>query len=408
MKRTTTLRKVAVRTGFVLGRMLPARRRVLLATSHDQELRGNLAWIRRDLRTRHPDVDVRVITAPARRGRRARLIHELAAGYALARARVVVVDDYFFPLYVVRLRPGTSVIQVWHAAGAFKKFGYSVLDKAFGADESLVAAVNIHSNYTLGLVSAQAIARHYAEAFGQPETLFTGRIGLPRTDLFGDPAQRAAAEARVRAAIPLPEGRKVLLYAPTFRGSSIGKAKDPGLLDVEVLRERLGDSWVVLIKAHPFVRNALEVPAGLEGFAMLAPQDADLNELMLVGDVLVSDYSSAIYEFSLLGRPIVFLAPDEGEYEDERGFYWDFRRHAPGPICQTSAEVADHLASGELDLQRVRRFAAASFDVVDGRATQRLVDRVLLPGLEGRVVTAADLEHAGAAGQPGPVEPPPA
>lgn len=388
----TWVRKLIVRTGFLLGRILPARRQVLLATSHDRVLRGNLAWIARELRERHPEVAVRIITAPPRRSAVASVRFELRAGFALARARVVVVDDYFFPLYVVAPRSGTSVVQVWHAAGAFKKFGYSVLSKAFGADESLVAAVSIHSNYTLCLVSAQSIARHYAEAFGQPESVFTGRIGLPRTDLFGDTAERDAAEARVRAAIPLPADRKVLLYAPTFRGASIREAADPGVLDLEALHARLGDGWVVLVKAHPFVRDALRVPPSLGEFAVVAPPDADLNELMLVSDVLLSDYSSAIYEFALLERPIVFLAPDEHAYDEERGFYWDFRRAAPGPICQTTDEVADHLLAGDIDLDQVRRFARASFDVVDGRATQRLVDEVLIPGLDGRVVTAADLE----------------
>jgi CDP-glycerol glycerophosphotransferase (TagB/SpsB family) len=115
---------------------------------------------------------------------------------------------------------------------------------------------------------------------------------------------------------------------------------------------------------------------------------------MLVADVLVSDYSSVIYEFALLGRPILFLAPDEDAYDLERGFYFDFRADAPGPIFDTTEALAQAIRAGDFDLERVRAFAAASFDVADGHATARLVDRVLMPALTGHRVTAADLAAA--------------
>jgi CDP-glycerol glycerophosphotransferase (TagB/SpsB family) len=281
---------------------------------------------------------------------------------------------------------------VWHAAGAFKKFGYSVIDKAFGADPELVATVRIHSNYDLALVSSMSVAPHYAEAFGAPLEIFTSRLGIPRTDLLTDPSLRAAAERAVRARYPAIAGRRVVLYAPTFRGESVGRARHADLMDLDVMRRVLGEDWVVLLKLHPFVRTGLAIPPGLEGFAIDASGEADVNELMLVSDVLVSDYSSVIYEFALLGRPILFLAPDEDAYDLERGFYFDFRSGAPGPIFERTEDLAEAIRAGDHDLDLVRAFAAASFDVTDGHATGHLVDRVLLPALDGRAVTAADLE----------------
>ena len=103
---------------------------------------------------------------------------------------------------------------MWHAAGAFKRFGYSVLDKTFGADAETVKHVRIHSNYSLALVSSMSIAKHYAEAFGGARRSSRRGSGFPRSDVFGDPVRRARAEERVRATYPLPEGRQVILYAP--------------------------------------------------------------------------------------------------------------------------------------------------------------------------------------------------
>jgi CDP-ribitol ribitolphosphotransferase len=122
---------------------------------------------------------------------------------------------------------------------------------------------------------------------------------------------------------------------------------------------------------------------GLAGFVVDASDHPDMNELMLVSDVLVTDYSSAIYEFALLGRPMAFFAPDHDAYERERGFYFDYRTGLPGPTFTDSRALAEHLRAAEFEPERVRRFAAESFDVADGRATERFVDQIVLPALSG-------------------------
>jgi CDP-ribitol ribitolphosphotransferase len=392
--RRRIVRTFLARLGFTIGRLRAPRARVMLATSHTAQLTGNLRYIAEELAATHPEITVGTLTL--RRGGRLRRLAPLTgtflAGYHLAASRVVIVDDYFFPMYVITPRPGTTRVQVWHAAGAFKRFGFSVLDKSFGADEDLVRHIAIHSNYSLALVSSMSVARHYGEAFGQPEEIFTSRIGIPRTDLFGDAGRRARAEARVRAAYPLPAGKRVVLYAPTFRGDTVGRARYADLMDLEVMHRVLGKDHVVLLKLHPFIRDAVHVPQELREFVIDASGDPDVNELMLVSDVLVTDYSSVIYEFALLGRPIAFLAPDDGAYDEERGFYFDFRRDAPGPIVDTTEELAALIRADEFDLERVAAFRDASFDVPAGGATARLVDHVILPGLGGGSVTARTIE----------------
>ncbi|MBA3235509.1 MAG: CDP-glycerol glycerophosphotransferase family protein, partial [Chloroflexi bacterium] len=132
-----TVRIVLVRIGFVVGEVLPLRRRVVLATAHSARLTGNLAAIGAGLAARTPDVSVVTLAHQPARGLRGRVVaaaHAVVAGFYLATSRVFIVDDYYFPIYVVRPRPGTTIVQTWHACGAFKKVGYSVLDKSFGMD----------------------------------------------------------------------------------------------------------------------------------------------------------------------------------------------------------------------------------------------------------------------------------
>ena len=387
------LRIWLVRLGFEIGRRRPVRAHVVLATAHAASLGGNLRYIADELARREPPIRSVVLTsraAPGLRGKLAGMVHALRAGYHLATARLFVVDDYFFPIYVIRPRRGTARVQTWHAAGAFKKIGYSVLDKSFGADEALVNRVGIHSNYDLCLMPSDAATVHYMEAFRQPRERFSSALGLPRTDLFFDHARRAGAETAIRQRYDLPPHRRVLLYAPTFRGDTMHAARYDDSLDLAALHRVIGDEWIVLLRLHPFVRQAASIGAAPDGFVRDVSDWPDMNELMFVADLLVTDYSSAIFEFALLSRPMAFLAPDADAYERERGFYLDFRRDMPGPIFTTTEELGTWIAAGDLDAARSIAFAGTSFDVADGRASERFVDEVVVPALRtGRIDVAS-------------------
>jgi CDP-ribitol ribitolphosphotransferase len=379
-----TIRILAVRLAFGIARHLPLRSRVVLATAHSAKLAGNLVSIRDDLARRHPTVPVVVLAhrpAISLRDRIAALGQALIAGYYLATSRVFIVDDYFFPIYVIRPRDGTTIIQTWHACGAFKKVGYSLVGKSFGADEELTQRVRIHSNYDICLVASEGSAPHYAEAFRQPLERFEWRLGIPRTDVFFGEDRLARTRARIRERYGLTDGRRVILYAPTFRGDTVTAAHATDDLEVDVLRRALGEDHVLLVRLHPFVRSRAAIGPELADFAIDVSDYPDINELMLISDVLVTDYSSAIYEFSLLDRPMAFFAPDHEAYERERGFYFEYRTGVPGPIFETTEALAAHLRAGVFDLERVDRFRRESFAIADGRSTERFSDALIVPNL---------------------------
>jgi CDP-glycerol glycerophosphotransferase (TagB/SpsB family) len=370
------------RLGFAVGRLRPVRRRVVLATANGSRLSGNLAWIERAVRRDLPSVELVVLAHRQEAGIVGRLetaLQGVRAGYHLATAALFVVDDYFFPMYVVPRRRGTRFVQVWHACGAFKKFGYSAMDKRFGGSAEYIQAVRIHSTYDLCLVSAARFIAPYMEAFGLPADRFTADLGIPRTDLFFDVPGGDRIRAELRRRYGIPDGRQVVLYAPTFRGELVTVARDPMSVDFAELATAIGDSHVILYRSHPLVRDHARLAADHPGFVIDVSSHPDMNELMLVSDVLITDYSSAIYEFALLGRPMAFFAPDHEEYEHERGFYFDYATGLPGPVFTATAEVAGWLREGAYDLDRVRRFAAESFDVADGRSTERFLEQVVRP-----------------------------
>lgn len=383
----------AVRLAYDAATVLPVRRRVVLATAHLDRIEGNLRAVADELGRR--DTRVRVVELarapePGLVGALRVALDNLVAAYHLATARVFIVDDYFFPIYAIRRRRGTAIIQVWHACGAFKKFGYSIGEKSFGASSALTSRVRIHSNYDVCLASSEATAVCYSEAFRQPLERFVWSLGIPRTDLlFGEPKVSETRE-KVRRRYALPAGRRVVLYAPTFRGDQTYAARHPTELDLHLLRRVLADDHIVLLRLHPFVRHGVRTDADLADFVVDVSEYPEVNELMLASDVLVTDYSSVIFEFALLGRPIVFFAPDHETYERERGFYFDYRREGPGPVFETTRELAEYLRAGSFDTERVERFREKWFALADGRATERFVDQLVLPALAGRKFSGAD------------------
>ena len=390
----TAVRVFAARAGATLARLQPIQERVYIVANRDGELRGNLSEIERALRALPaPPAILREVESEGERSGGVPIFSLFIAvlrivqrSYRVATSRVVIVDDYFFPIYPVKKRSGVTIIQVWHACGAFKRFGRATLATEWGADEIFLKWVPIHSNYDLTLVSSASIAQIYADAFGQPVEKITAAFGIPRTDALAPSSRRDATEREVRARLGLINNRTTILYAPTFRGADLKGAGAPELLDIAALYRALGDQYQLILRLHPFVKSAMRIPEEARDFVVDASREPDVNEVMLAADILVTDYSSIIFEYALLNRPMAFLAPDLAAYERERGFFFDYRSGVPGPVVETTEQLVTWINAKAFDLPRVAKFAAESFDVMDGHATERLVEQVVLPALRGEAL----------------------
>ena len=390
----TAVRVLAARVGAALARLRPIQERVYIVANRDGELRGNLAEIERTLRALPaPPTILREVESEGERSGGVPILNLFIAvlrivkrSYRVATSRVVIVDDYFFPIYPVKKRSGVTIIQVWHACGAFKRFGRATLDSEWGADEIFLKWVPIHANYDLTLVSSASIAQIYADAFGQPVEQITAAFGIPRTDALASSPRRDATEREVRTRLGLTDSRPTILYAPTFRGADLKGADAPELLDIAALYRALGGQYRLILRLHPFVKSAMRIPEEARDFVVDASREPDVNEVMLAADILVTDYSSIIFEYALLNRPMAFLAPDLAAYERERGFFFDYRSGVPGPVVETTEQLITWISAKAFDLPRVAKFAAESFDVMDGHATERLVEQVVLPALRGEAL----------------------
>ncbi len=300
----------------------------------------------------------------------------------LATAKALFLDEGTDLLSHVPVRKETVVTQLWHGCGAFKKFGWSVADLKFGADAAYMQDHPFHSHYSLVTVSSPAVVWAYEEAMGLPPGIVQP-TGVSRTDVFFDKDFLASAKDRLLQTVSQAAQKKVLLYAPTFRGS-IREATAPDVLDLSAMKAALGSDYVLLLKHHPHVKHRPPVPQDCTDFAFDVTETLPIEVLLCVSDVCISDYSSLIFEFALFERPMLFLAYDLEDYFDWRGFYYDYATLAPGPIVRTTAETIDVLThlNTRFDAARVRAFREQFMSACDGQATRRILQFVF--GTAGR------------------------
>lgn len=295
-----------------------------------------------------------------------------------AMAQVVFLNDASDVISCVPLRTETKVVQLWHACGAFKKWGMSTADLKFGGTREEKRRHPFYENLSLVTVSSPDVVWAYAEAMDLEDKLETIKpLGVSRTDVFFDKDYLSEAYSAVKGAVPAISGKKVLLYAPTFRGQA-SEATAPDKLDIPAFQEALSDKYVLLIKHHPFVKHRPAIPEECRNFAYDVSNDLSIDKLLSVADVCISDYSSLIFEYSLFERPLVFFAYDKEEYDDWRGFYYDYDELTPGPVFYENAAMIDYLChiDERFDRSDVSTFRDRFMSSCDGRATERIVAAV--------------------------------
>jgi len=278
------------------------------------------------------------------------------------------------------LREGTKLIQLWHACGAFKKWGFSLNDKSFGDSEDELRKYNGHKNYSLVPVSGEEVCWAYEEAFGiSGDSQIVKAMGVSRTDIFFDKEKKNKANKKFQTFLQrnhLAEDKKVMLYMPTFRGS-IKEAHTPEVFDITAFFKRFQDEYILLIKEHPFVKEKYPVPEQYANQCVVMDQELSTFELMMVSDCMITDYSSVLFEYSLLEKPMIFYAFDMEDYYDERGFYYEYESFVPGQIARDMDELIGCITQiSDSDSTVVHEFAKRFMSGCDGKATKRLMDYV--------------------------------
>lgn len=302
----------------------------------------------------------------------------------VADAKYVFLNDSSNVFSCLPLRKETVVTQLWHACGAFKKFGMSIAELKFGDDKKTLDKYPYHGNYTHVTVSSPEVVWAYEEAMNlRHEEKIVKPVGISRTDIFYDPEMKRRAFDRLYSIFPQAKGKKIILYAPTFRGR-VASAKTPDNFDMQMMNDALKEEFVMLFKHHPFVKKRPVIDNVFLDFARDVTEQMSIEDLLFVSDICISDYSSLVFEYSLFERPMIFFAYDLEDYFDWRGFYYKYDEFVPGPICRSGQEVLACIKAVETDFDKgiVTQFKDKYMSACDGHATKRIMRLAMGDSLE--------------------------
>lgn len=346
---------------FSIFKVFPINKnKITFITDSKESFRGNLDYIKREFEKRG-SFEFNVFYKDK---------FSFSSFKNLASSKFVFLNDNFFPIAFMNFKKETTVTQLWHAPGAFKKFGGSV------DSESVDILKKISKNTDYLIVSSKNIEDYYSEAF-QIQKDKIKPLGLPRADYYFEDHDIDELKTRFFKKYNIDADKKIILYAPTFRDEE--KYNNVfNYFDLKEFNEVLGSDYILALRLHPKIKDFYSDEISAEGKYVDCSDYPSEQELLLISDILITDYSSIMIEFAMLDKPIVFFAYDLDTYlTEERGFYFDFESTVPGPVVESSNQLINIIKNNDFDKSKISRFVNTQFDAIDGEASKRVVDFLL-------------------------------
>ncbi len=275
--------------------------------------------------------------------------------YYFNTAKIVILDANCVVMKAIIRKRKTVVLQIWHASGAFKKFGQDTKKRLYKVKSCDYA-----------IASSKKVSEIYSQALNIPnKNVFS--LGSPRADALFDKKKVMAYREKIYKKYSISPDKKLLLYAPTFRGDGIDESYSLNI-NFSQLILGLSDDYVLGVRLHPMVSYDLKADN------VINLKDEDLIETLSATDILITDYSSIIFEYSILERPMIFYAPDLEQYIDKRDFYMDYREFVPGTITRSLNELHKAIEEKAVDYNKIKKIKREYFDYHDGLTTERVVN----------------------------------
>lgn len=277
--------------------------------------------------------------------------------YYINTSKLVILDYNNFVVSNYK-KDKVKVLQVWHASGAIKKFGNDI------KREYKI------KGYDYVLANSKEWVKPFSTAFGVEEenVIITG---IPKTDRIFSGRKQDKYRSQLLEKYPQLKDKKVVLYAPTFRGDAV---KDTTFININLdyLEKKLGEEYIVIYKMHPI----LEEKTMSKSKTIINANKEDIYSLFTVTDILISDYSAIILDFLNFNKPIISYVPDIDKYKSERGLYINYEKDIPSIICKTENDIIEAIAKSKFINQNMDNYKNKYFKYSDGKSTKRVVDLI--------------------------------
>ena len=347
-------------------------KRVLFLSDSRDHISGNFEYIYNYLKENNPDYELKTHLKKSLKTKR-KFKEKILLLKDIASSKYILVDDFYPLIYPLKIRKDAKLIQVWHAMGAFKTVGYSRNKSKEGYKSSSLT----HKNYTDTIVSSENIRKNYAEAFGI-DIEKVHPYGVPRTDIFYSDKYKRDIRKQLYQKYPQFKNKKVILFAPTFRGKGQKTAYyDYSLIDFNLIKKKFSKDYVFLVKMHPFIKKLPDIDFENDDFYYNLSSEREINDLLFITDILITDYSSVIFEYSFFKKPVIFYIPDYENYDGSRGFYYPFSKYTYGDIAKNNKELINLIENSKVNKKKLQEFFDYFCGACDGKSTERVVKKLI-------------------------------
>jgi len=299
--------------------------------------------------------------------------HTINAIYHLATSKKIIIDNYYGFLATIKFKEAVRCTQIWHAVGAIKQFGLKDPTNDTRHPRALDRFKKVYEKFDYIVVGSEFMASIYEEAFLAKKVSFL-KTGVPRTDFFFQKEAIESARQSLYEINPALNDKKVILYAPTFRKAK--KNVEEISLDLARIYEALKDEYVLILRLHPKVKSQINYNNLYPGFVFNYSGYPTINDLLVITDILISDYSSIPMEYAILGRKMIFYAYDLEQYMQYNGFWEDYEAVMPGPVVKTTDRLIDAILDGKTDVDKIACFAAKWNEYSTGNSSMLLVEKL--------------------------------
>lgn len=288
-------------------------------------------------------------------------------------------------LYYLRKNKNTKYIQTWHGT-PLKKLALDMDYIDMSGNNDIEA---YHKEFTDNTKLWQYLIsqNEYSSQIFRRAFDFKGEmleIGYPRNDILTNKNNEEDID-EIKTRLNIPKDKKIILYAPTWRDNEYyqkGEYKFATEMDFDRMYKELGDEYALIVKFHYLVKENIDW-SKYNNFVIECDADWDIQELYLISDMMITDYSSVMFDYSILKRPMIFFTYDLDDYKNNlRDFYFDMVEEVPGPICKTNDEMIDFIKNYTEESykseygEKYKKWSEKFNPFDDGNASKKIIELI--------------------------------
>lgn len=367
--------KIILNFIYLFIKLIPTKNRITIISRQSNKESIDISLIKKELNSQLLSYQIITLCKTLDKGFLKKLsyfFHMFKQMYYIGTSKVVILDSYCILVGILKHKKTLKVVQMWHALGAFKKFGKSIIDKDEAkvdmsitkniSSANLSKVMGMHKNYDYIFASSESSAVKFSEAFGQPVEKFK-ILPMARLDLMRERTNINRVKKEIYGKYPSLKTKKNILYCPTFRKDNSDYEKIKELIDSVDYKK-----YNLIVKLHPLTKYEFEKNNAI------FDNKFNTYEMSFVADYVITDYSAVVYEIAFIGKPIYFYAYDKKDYVNNRDFYLNFDSDMPGPICYNIKELFERIGSSSIDKKKINDFRNNSIKDCNESYTKDIVN----------------------------------